>query len=133
MDFPAPEITELNRPYWEALRQGHLVFQRCDCGNAWLPARRECPACLRPTARWERASGDGTLLSWVVYHTAYHPAFASRLPYHVALVQLAEGPCLLSSIVDGHQDLSGNEHVRLQVEWEGDTPLPRFRLERKGR
>ena len=78
MDLPQPEITDLNRPYWDALQQGHLVYQRCGCGHGWLPARAECPACLRPGAPWVRASGRGMLLSWVVYHTAYHPAFADR-------------------------------------------------------
>ena len=129
MDLPQPDITELNRPYWDGLREGRLMFQRCGCGNAWLPARRECPACLRSGAVWERASGCGTLLSWVVYHTAYHPAFESRLPYHVALVALDEGPRLLTRIVDGHAALRGDEAVHLSVTWEGDLALPTFRLD----
>lgn len=128
MELPKPEITELNRPYWDALQQGHLVFQRCGCGHAWLPARRECPSCLRPGARWERASGRGTLLSWVLYHTAYHPAFAERLPYHVALVQLEEGPRLLTRLVDGHERLRGDEPVELQVSREDEVALATFRL-----
>jgi uncharacterized OB-fold protein len=128
VDLPKPEITELNRPYWDALREGRLMFQRCGCGHAWLPARRECPSCLRPGAHWECASGRGTLLSWVVYHTAYHPAFAERLPYHVALVQLEEGPRLLTRIADGHGRLSGDAPVELQVGWEGEVPLATFRL-----
>jgi len=128
VDLPKPEITELARPYWDALQQGHLVFQRCGCGQAWLPARPECPACLRPGAPWERASGRGTLLSWVVYHTAYHPAFADRLPYHVALVQLEEGPRLLTRILDGPARLTGDAPVELQVSHEGEVALATFRL-----
>lgn len=128
MDLPQPEITDLNRPFWDALQQGHLVFQRCRCGHAWLPARHECPACLRAGATWEPASGRGTLISWVVYHTVYHPAFADRLPYHVALVQLAEGPRLITRIVDGHDRLTGDALVELQVSREGDLALATFRL-----
>lgn len=128
MELPTPEITELSRPYWDALQQGRLLFQRCACGHAWLPARRECPQCLRPGAAWERASGRGTLVSWVVYHTAYHPAFEARLPYHVALVQLAEGPRLLTAIVDGHDALSGDAAVALAIRHEGALALPHFRL-----
>jgi uncharacterized OB-fold protein len=48
MDLPKPEPTELSRPFWDALRDGHLVFQRCGCGHAFLPARRHCPACCGP-------------------------------------------------------------------------------------
>ena len=103
MELPKPEITDLNRPYWEGLREGRLRVQRCGCGHAWLPARRECPSCLRDGAQWEDCSGRGSVLSWVVYHTAYHPAFESRLPYHVALIELDEGPRLLSRVLDGHE------------------------------
>lgn len=128
MELPKPEITDLTRPYWDALEQGHLVFQRCDCGNAWLPAHRLCPSCLKPTVRWERSAGHGRLVSWVVYHTAYHEAFASRLPYNVALVELDEGPRLITNIVDSSHALRGDARVALQVEHEGDLALARFRL-----
>ncbi len=133
MEFPKPEITDASRPYWDALREGRLLFQRCRCGNAWLPARSECPACLAPDPAWEQASGRGSLVSWVVYHTAYHPAFASRVPYNVALVQLREGPRLLTNIVAPNDTLAGDAPVVLAVEWEGETALARFRLEESGR
>jgi uncharacterized protein len=128
MDLPKPEPTDLSRPFWGALRDGHLVFQRCANGHAFLPARRHCPACLQPDPQWERASGKGRLVSWVVYHTAYHPAFESRLPYNVALVELAEGPRLLTNIVDPNEALVADAPVELKIEWEGDAALARFRL-----
>src|SRR4029450_8750309 len=105
MDLPNPEPTEISRPYWDALRDGHLVFQRCACGHAWLPARRHCPASLEPEPRWERASGRGRLRRWVIYHPAYHPAFENRLPYNVSLVELDEGPRLLTNVVDANDSL----------------------------
>ena len=49
----------LTRPYWDALREGHLVFQRCACGHAWLPPRRHCPACLQPEQAGSERSGQG--------------------------------------------------------------------------
>jgi uncharacterized OB-fold protein len=128
MDLPKPEPTELSRPFWDALRDGHLVFQRCRCGHAWLPARRHCPHCLDSEPHWERASGRATLVSWVIYHTAYHPAFESRLPYNVALVQLVEGPRLLTNIVDPNEALVADAPVELRIEWQGDAALARFRL-----
>lgn len=128
MEMPKPDPTELSRPFWDALREGHLVYQRCDCGHAFLPARKLCPACLQPSVRWERASGEGRLVSWVVYHTAYHPAFESRLPYNVALVELDEGPRLLTNMVDPHEQLLGNARVTLKIQWEGDVALARFGL-----
>ena len=128
MDMPKPDVNELTRPYWDALREGHLVIQRCDRGHAWLPARRHCPSCLSPDVRWERANGTGRLVSWVVYHTAYHAAFENRLPYNVSLVDLQEGPRLLTNIVDANEALVADAPVELKIEWEGDVALARFRL-----
>jgi uncharacterized OB-fold protein len=128
MELPKPEPTALSRPYWDALREGRLVFQHCSCGHAFLPARSHCPACLQPEPPWEVASGHGRLVSWVVYHVSYHPAFDKRLPYNVALVELAEGPRLLTNIVDPNEALMADAPVELKVEWEGETALARFRL-----
>jgi hypothetical protein len=46
---------------------------------------------------WVRASGAATLYSFVVYHRQYSPEFP--VPYNVALVELAEGPRLISTVV----------------------------------
>lgn len=128
MSLAAPEITEISRPYWESLQQGRLMFQRCDCGHAWLPARRECPSCLGDKPRWEQASGNGRLVSWVVYHTAYHDAFKHRLPYNVAIVELAEGPRLITNMVDSHERLVCDAAVELRVESDDGIALARFAL-----
>ena len=128
-ELPKPDLAnEMSAPYWNALREGHLVIQRCDRGHAWLPARTHCPTCLSDQVRWEPASGNGRLVSWVVYHTAYHPAFADRLPYNVSLVELDEGPRLLTNVVERNESLAADARVELKVEWEGDVALARFRL-----
>lgn len=124
--FPLPEVTALNRPYWDALAAGRLVYQRCGCGHRWLPAREQCPSCLSPDTAWEQASGRGTLLSWVVYRTAYHPAFEGRLPYVTAVVQLDEGPRLMTNIVPADAPLRADMPVTLRIEHEGDFALARF-------
>jgi len=126
---PPPERTELNAPYWDSLAKGNLCFQRCtSCGHAWLPPRSECPACLSDQPRWEKAGGGAKLVSWVVYHIAYHPAFKDRLPYNVAVVELDEGPRLISNVVgvDDAQSLTIDQHLRLVIEDEGGTAVPRF-------
>ena len=45
-------------------------------------------------------SGRGKVFSYVVYHRVYHPGFANEVPYTVALVELEEGPRMISNIVD---------------------------------
>lgn len=128
MPIPAPEITEISRPYWDALKLGRLMFQRCECGHAWLPARRECPSCLGDKVSWEQACGEGRLVSWVVYHTAYHDAFKQRLPYNVAIVELKEGPRLITNMIDAHEHLACDAPVELRVESEDGISLARFAL-----
>ena len=128
--MPAPERDALNTPYWDSLANGALSFQRCSsCGHAWLPARSECPSCLADQWRWEKAGGGAKLISWVVYHVAFHPAFAKRLPYNVAVVELDEGPRLISNVVGvaDAETLTIDQRLQLVIEDESGTAVPRFR------
>ena len=127
VDYPLPQVTALTKPYWDALDQGHLVFQRCSaCAHAWLPARQECPKCLGPDVGWEKAGGGGKVVSWVVYHSAYHDAFKDRLPYVVAIVELDEGPRLISNFIGPRELLRGDMPVALAIEREQGFALARF-------
>jgi uncharacterized OB-fold protein len=71
-------------------------------------------------------------VSWVVYHRSYHPAFADRLPYNVAIVELDEGPRLISNVagVQGGAGLEADMRLVLRVEREEGVPLARFGIER---
>ena len=129
-EFPAPPLDDMTRPYWEGLAAGELRFQRCsNCHNAWLPVREECPRCLRPEWTFEATAGTGRLISWVVYHKAYDPYFRDRLPYNVAIVELDEGPRLLTNILHGpDQSLAIDQRVELEIQEEAGWALARFRL-----
>jgi len=123
------EITPLNEPYWKSLAEGRLVYQRCRaCRHAWLPARSHCPQCLSDDREWAPASGKARLVSWIVYHHAYHESVADRLPYTVAVVELDEGPRLTSNVVDAGdpEQLTIDQQLMLKIEREGDLFLPRF-------
>ena len=127
-DFPVPEITPLNEPYWTGLAAGKLQYQRCQrCAHAWLPAREDCPNCLHADWSWQTASGRAKLISWVRFHIAYHPAFKDRVPYNVAVVELEEGPRLISNLV-GEGAPAIERALRLVIEQEAGVALPRFAL-----
>ncbi|MEQ9488006.1 MAG: OB-fold domain-containing protein [Alphaproteobacteria bacterium] len=135
MTFPAPEITEVSRPYWEGLAGGVLKFQHCgSCGERWLPARSACPACLAPDPAWLTASGAGQVVSWVVYHHAYADHLQDKVPYDVTIVELDEGPRLLTNIVNSRAgaDLHVGSRVNLAIETEEGVALARFRLLKEG-
>ncbi|MDF3907568.1 OB-fold domain-containing protein [Paracoccus sp. AS002] len=128
-----PEITEtaVNTPYWQALREGRLDYQHCKaCGHNWLPARSNCPECLADDTDWRPASGIATLISWVVYHKAYAPHLADQLPYNVAVVELVEGPRLLSNILDrpDGQGLEAGAALTLVIGTALGRAIPCFRL-----
>jgi len=105
IERPLPEITDQNRSFWESARAGRLKLQRCrDCGRWRYPPAHHCYWCLSEEADWEPVSGRGTVYSFVVFHQAFHPAFKDRLPYNVAVVELVEGPRLVTNIVGCRND-----------------------------
>ncbi|MGO1120685.1 Zn-ribbon domain-containing OB-fold protein [Rhodovibrionaceae bacterium A322] len=130
MTFPKPDITAISKPYWDSLREGVLLFQECpSCTHRWLPPRAACPNCLDPNPRWRPSSGQGQVVSWVVYHHAYADHLKSCLPYDVTVVELEEGPRLLTNVIDSQagQALSVGLPVELAVERVEDIALARFR------
>jgi uncharacterized OB-fold protein len=118
------------KEYREALDRGSLTYQRCGaCGHAWLPAREDCPNCW--SAEWTRedASGEAVIISWVVFHTAFDARFKDRTPYNVTLVELVEGPRMVTNLIEipAGEDIIGRR-AALVFEEDMGRQLPRFRL-----
>jgi uncharacterized OB-fold protein len=96
-----PTINDVNRPFWEGCASGKLLVQRCtQCGRLRYPAGVVCPECLGPEAEWQPMSGRGKVFSFIVFHRAYHKAWESKVPYVVAMIELDEGPMLISNVVN---------------------------------
>jgi len=129
LPYPAPQPDEVTRPFWDACARRELCFQECaGCGHRWLPPSVLCPRCWGADTRWTPACGEGTVFSFAVYHRAYHPAFRSRLPYVVAVIELGEGPRLLSNVVGmAPAEVRVDMPVRLEFQDEGGVTLPVFR------
>ena len=95
-----PEPDAFTRPYWEAAAQGRLLLRRCaSCGRAHHYPREFCPHCWSEDVVWEQASGDAVLYTWSVVHVNDLPPFRDRLPYVAAVVDLAEGPRMMTAVV----------------------------------
>ena len=100
---PLPEPTPETRHFWEGTRAGELRLQRCDdCGKVYFPPRSFCPACGSRAVSILVASGRGTLHTYVISHVAM-PDSGLEAPYSVAVVELEEGPRLLTNIVECEQ------------------------------
>jgi uncharacterized protein len=129
--FVEPVISDVNRGFWEGAAAGELRAQRCAaCGHLRLPPAPWCPVCLDDGSEWAVLSGRGTVLSRLIFHQPYHPAWADRLPYNVVLVQLAEGPRMISNVTPlSTQDFAVGDALVVAFEPEGSFVIPRFRLD----
>lgn len=97
---PLPHPTPLSRPFWDGTKARELRLQRCDaCGAYRFPPVLLCRECLAEEHAWVPTSGTGTVWSYVVQHRPATPAFVDELPYVVAIVELDEGPLMLTNIV----------------------------------
>ena len=95
-----PGMTELTAPYWAAAREGRLVVQECrSCRQVWHPPLPRCPHCRAADPGWRPVSGDGAVYTYTVVRHATHYAFAGQIPYVLAIVELAEGPRLVTALV----------------------------------
>ncbi|GAA0485975.1 Zn-ribbon domain-containing OB-fold protein [Streptomyces stramineus] len=101
--FDIPEVDTFTRPYWDAAARGRLLIRRCRaewCGAAHHYPRVFCPRCWSDDVTWSEASGQATLYTWSVVHVNDLPPFGERLPYVAAVVDLAEGPRMMTEVVD---------------------------------
>ena len=126
---PLPTPNADTRIFWEQCRQHRLKFQQCvNCGHIRWPPSFICPSCYSASHDWIASAGRGTVFTFVVYHQAFHPAFENDLPYVVAIIELAEGPRILSNIVHCRPD-AVTCGMPVELTWEDVTEtvsLPKF-------
>jgi uncharacterized protein len=79
--------------------RGELRLQRCAVCRRWRhPPRVRCAQCGSADWQWEATAGRGAVYTWTVVHQALVPMFAEDLPYAVAVVELDEGPRLVTAV-----------------------------------
>lgn len=128
---PIPKPTPETKPFWDAARQHKLVVQRCgDCGQHYFYPRPLCRFCLSRNVSWTEVSGRGTLHTYVISHRPGRMAPIDP-PYVVAIVELDEGPRLMSNLVDVDPDPAKIPcDMRVEVvfaDLNDEIALPRFR------
>ena len=93
-----PAATPETRHFWNAAREGRLVLQQCRrCDHVYFPPRPFCSACNSRDVALREASGRARLHSYVISHRAA-PGFDA--PYAIAVVELEEGPRMMTNIVN---------------------------------
>jgi uncharacterized OB-fold protein len=127
---PLPEITPWSKKFWEATKQHKLSMQKCNsCGKLIFYPRKACPDCWSLDLGWQEVSGKAKLKSFTITMGGVEPVFAPDLPYVLAIVDLAEGPTMMTNIVDcKHEDLKIGMDLQVTFRDCTDTiSLPVFR------
>ena len=127
-----PARSALAEPWFEACNENRLLIQRCRaCGHLQFYPRIVCSSCVSDELEWIEASGLGVVTSFTVVRRAVSEAYEA--PYVVALVELAEGPTMMTNIVDcDPEELRVGASVRAGFErWDDNVSLPVFSLVEK--
>ena len=128
---PVPVATPESDFFWDKTRKHELWIQKCvDCDTAFFYPRMICPDCLEDKIEWFKTSGKGFLYTYMINHRP-PPGFEDEAPYAIALVQLDEGPRMMTNIV-GIENTPENLvlDMPLEVVFEDivdDMSLPKWR------
>ena len=114
-------------PYWAALQEQRLTYQRCNgCHDPVWPAHAICPHCGSQDLAWQASSGRGTVYSYSTVMRGPTPAWQSIAPYTVGFIQMEEGYYLFSQINGKPEDIGIGKSVRVQFIRRGNQVLPVF-------
>lgn len=115
--------------WWAAVQDGTLMVNACrSCERNSLYARPFCPHCWSEDVALVAACGRARLYTWSVVHQNGGP-FAERTPYVVAMVDLEEGPRLMTMIegCEPEQLLAGMDLVVTFCHEDDGFVVPKFR------
>jgi hypothetical protein len=128
---PLPVASPETRAYWDAARRHELQLQRCRaCGRHVFYPRAVCPHCFSVDLEWRRVSGRGRLHTFTVVHRGLRD-FPLGSPYVIAIVELDEGPRLMTNLVGVEADPAkiriGTPVEVVFEDVSAEVTLPRFR------
>ena len=125
---PAPAMTRDSLFFWEGAKQDELRIQQCNaCKALHHPPRPMCNECLATDMGHRVMSGRGKVYSWIKPVHPPMPMFEAG--YVVALVNLEEGPRLMSNICEiPFEDITNEMPVEVFfVPVQGGYKVPQFR------
>lgn len=128
---PLPQPTPETQHFWDGTKARELRLQRCDdCAHVYFPPRPFCAKCASRSVTVFAASGSATLHTYVISHRA-RPDSGFEAPYAIAVVELDEGPRMMTNIVECEQTPEALQlDMPLEVVFEDvndEITLPKFR------
>jgi uncharacterized OB-fold protein/acyl dehydratase len=125
---PRPAITQDNAFFFEGLREGKLLIQRCtSCSTLRHPPLPGCGVC--GSLEWDaiESTGHGEIYSFVVVHYPQVPAFEYPLP--IGLILLDEGTRIVANLAMDPEEVAIGARVVARIEsFDEDLSLPVFEL-----
>jgi uncharacterized OB-fold protein len=87
-----------------------------------------CTECTSRNLEWVKASGQGKIRTFTIVRLPVSEAYAADVPYVVALIELEEGPTMMSNVVDCDPEaLRIGDPVQVLFEdWSDDISIPKF-------
>ncbi|QIX53696.1 hypothetical protein HFP48_29180 (plasmid) [Rhodococcus sp. DMU1] len=132
LTYISPAPSPLGDEFYGHFVQEKLCLLRCNKCESWIHIPREmCARCGSFDLKWVECSGRAELFSWTETELAPLPILADDVPFVVALVQLEEGPRLVSRLVNVN-DIELTPGLRLKVRFDqvdDDTALATFEPE----
>lgn len=108
----------------EGWQRGELRVQRCEaCDALQFPPRAVCLACGSTALAWTVVPPRGTIHTFTIVHRAPTPAFKARVPYAIALVDLAPGVRMMMNVEGDPASFAIDAPVRIGFTAD-DQPLP---------
>lgn len=127
---PLPAPAKWSMPFWEGTKEHRLLLKRCRaCGHIDHPPYLYCTECQSDDSEWIEASGKATLYAFAINEYGVPYPFMPDLPYVTALIDLKEGPRMLSNIIGCNFEELKNG-MQLEVVFEEVTPeitLPKWK------
>ena len=127
-----PRPTNVSAPFWEACREDKLRIQQCQsCANFQFYPRIMCSHCGSRSLEWQAVSGQGKIASFTVVRRGVSAAYEG--PYVVALIDLDEGPRMMSQILTDNPDGAalrvGAPVTAIFENWSEETKVALFELD----
>ncbi len=118
--------------YWEKCKAHELWLRHCKaCNKTYFYPRDICPDCFSRDTDWVKSSGRGSLHTFAIVHRAPAPAFANKVPYVAAIVELEGGARMPTNLVGVEPDPSAIKcGMAVEVVFEDmneNISLPKFR------
>ena len=108
MNGAPPLISDVSRPWWDALARHTIAMQQCRSCDAWVFYPRPfCTSCGSHELEWRQVEPRAMLFTYTIAHHAVAPAFAHLSRPILAIAELTNGVRVPTTIeADAARDLN---------------------------